>query len=110
MKPITVSSFVCVLAPLVSAIWPVPESYTHGSTVLWISNNVPVTYSSTTGNSVCWLPTQLLAHEPYSLDAKIFWIEQNYNTKRGSAPATFDSKSIVDNAVDRARNIIFNEG
>ncbi|KAF2101944.1 N-acetyl-beta-D-glucosaminidase [Rhizodiscina lignyota] len=32
-------------AALVSALWPLPSSYTHGDTVLWIDKNVKVNYS-----------------------------------------------------------------
>ena len=32
-------------APAVLALWPIPESYTHGDSVVFIDQNTPVTYN-----------------------------------------------------------------
>ncbi|KAF2147191.1 glycoside hydrolase family 20 protein [Aplosporella prunicola CBS 121167] len=37
-----------LVAPLVSAIWPIPSEYDHGSTTLWIDNDVKIAYNVNT--------------------------------------------------------------
>ena len=32
-------------APAVSALWPIPKTYTHGDSVLFIQEQTPVTYN-----------------------------------------------------------------
>jgi len=36
---------VALCASTVSAIWPLPSSYEHGETVLWIDQSVKVSYN-----------------------------------------------------------------
>jgi len=36
---------VALFAPLAAALWPIPSSYSSGSTVLWIGSDVKVTYN-----------------------------------------------------------------
>lgn len=33
-----------LFAGFASAIWPVPESYKHGDTVIWLSDDVSMTF------------------------------------------------------------------
>ncbi|KAK8154889.1 putative cytochrome 52A4 [Phyllosticta citrichinensis] len=39
-------SLLCIGAPLVAAIWPIPTKYTSGTDVLWIDSNVKVDYEN----------------------------------------------------------------
>ena len=87
----------------VSAIWPIPQSYTNGSSVVFINQNVEVTYN---GGFVCW------SSSPDSPCP-----DDGVNTKNdlnlqlpytyGHEPFKFDSKQIVQAGVSRALSSIF---
>lgn len=47
MKPLI---FLPLLASLGMAIWPIPVEYSHGETVLWISEDVPFYWTAGAGN------------------------------------------------------------
>jgi hexosaminidase len=108
MKLLTLSFLVCHAV----AIWPAPQYYSHGSSVVWIADDVDVTYN---GQSVRWSPGI-----PYS---KLFgnaWKSETENFMRAqvhfgldhlSLPDSdsFDDQTVVQYAVKRMALIIFNE-
>lgn len=50
MKILTIS----LLLPLVAAIWPAPQSFTNGTSVVWLDRNIKATYN---GRNVRGKPT-----------------------------------------------------
>ncbi len=108
MKLLTVSLLVCQAA----AIWPAPQHYSHGSSVVWIADNVDVTYN---GQSVRWSPGI-----PYSELFRSNWESQTENFMRAqvhfgldhlSLPRSnsFDDRDVVQYAVKRMALTIFSE-
>jgi hexosaminidase len=108
MKFLTLSLLVCHAA----AIWPAPQYYSYGSSVVWIENTVDVTYN---GQSVRWSPGI-----PYSELFSTAWKSQAENYTRAqvhfgldhlSLPDSdsFDDQTVVQYAVKRMVLTIFNE-
>lgn len=97
-----VLSFLLALSP-VSAIWPIPKSYTNGTSVVFINQNLEVTYN---GGFVCWISS---SNQPCPNDGKNTKDENNLQLlyTYGYEPSKFDSKQIVQAGVSRALTSIF---
>jgi hexosaminidase len=95
------------LASQVAAIWPAPQSYTHGSSAVWIDEGIVVTYN---GRSVRWSPH-------YAGSFSDFWEAHTNPFKqlhlgpegKDTPSGTFNSYDIVTAAVQRAYHTIFAE-
>ncbi|PQE29240.1 glycoside hydrolase family 20 protein [Rutstroemia sp. NJR-2017a BBW] len=84
------------------ALWPQPVSYTHGSDALWLTEDVKITYN---GGSVWW-HSLIFFDDEYTktvLDQQIM----GYYGGRSASAAT--SKSIVTDAIKRAKQNLFKE-
>jgi hexosaminidase len=103
------SIFVCHAA----AIWPAPHTSSYGSSAVWISNNLDVTYN---GRNVC------LSSEPsgFQLDLSNVWTSQTKHISheqcqlgqdQSSTPISskFSVDDVVQFAVKRAVSTIFAE-
>jgi hexosaminidase len=84
----------------VLAIWPAPTSFTSGSSVLWISPSVHVTYN---GGNV-W--SFSFPDEFYSQTEGVLGIQ---NSCTSNTEQTFSSQSIVQGAVSRALQTLFTQ-
>jgi hexosaminidase len=86
------------------ALWPQPISYTHGSDALWLTEDVKITYN---GGSVWW-------HSLFVYDdeyTKTVFDEQIMGFSYGGRSASAaTSKSIVTDAIKRAKQNLFKEG
>jgi hexosaminidase len=92
-----------VLTP-VSAIWPIPQNYTKGSSVLYLHQNLEITYN---GGSVCWSSTPENPCTPTHTHTK-FALFQQLPYTYGFVPLNpFDSKQIVQAGVSRTLGTIF---
>jgi hexosaminidase len=80
------------------AIWPVPQSCTSGSSVLWIESNIQVNYN---GHDVWWFSF----HNPYSYTEQMF--HSQFTSAAGNS--TFSSSSIVQPAIYRTLKTLFTQ-
>ena len=108
-------SFLLLALHPVEAIWPAPQSYTNGSSVLYLHQNLEVTYN---GERVCWLPSShsssspgppnhvLCREEEGYLDTKHFVYQQIPYTY-GYSPYSLSSKEVVKAGVSRTLAGIF---
>lgn len=83
-------------ASMVLALWPIPSQYTHGDSILWIDNNVQVEYGLQ--GQVC-LETPVWQRSR----ADMCFVKDN------NVFIPSDTQNIVNTAVDRAFNTIFNQ-
>ena len=81
----------------VLAIWPVPQSISNGSAVLWIEPSVKVTYNIKNVWRIPFLDISYIQTEQ-ALDS------QAYNTPENGG---FTSSSIVEPAISRALQTLF---
>jgi len=81
------------LASSVLAIWPAPQSFVSGSSVLWIDGSVNVTYN---GGSVWWIPI----HDDLKFETEQEWHIQSPASYLGNGG--FSSQSIVQAAISRS--------
>lgn len=94
------------LACRVAAIWPAPQSYTHGSSTLWIEKDVEVTYN---GRSVrCSAQYTGMFSEFWESHTNIFKLSLS-GGRGGPSSNSFTSEDIVTAAVQRAYKTIFSE-
>ena len=88
------STLLLAFAASASAIWPYPETYYHGTDVLWMSSNISIIYHGPgTSNE-----TSQSKHRRRQGDKN--------NTTSSSIT---NAKDIVDAAIDRAHNLIFTQ-
>lgn len=94
----------------VVAIWPIPQSYTHGDSVVWVGRDLSATYN---GRSVRWSSESSSFQSYYSS-----WASQTENFLRtqlrlngghADQSSRFNSEEIVQSAVQRALTTIFSE-
>ncbi|KAI9658757.1 MAG: N-acetyl-glucosamine-6-phosphate deacetylase [Bathelium mastoideum] len=78
-------------APAVSALWPIPTTYTYGDSVLFINKNTPVTYNGK--------QTSLASVSTNSFAA----------TSYGSSNGSVTGAQIVATAIQRTSQTIFNQ-
>jgi hexosaminidase len=108
MKLLTLSLFVCHAA----AVWPAPQYYSHGSSVVWVADTLDVTYN---GQSVRWSPGL-----PYFESFRSGWqshaenfmhAQVHFGLDHLSLPAStsFNDQDVVQYAVKRAVLTIFAE-
>lgn len=107
MKFLTVS----LLAFQVAALWPAPQTYSHGSSAVWLDESAVVLYN---GQSVGWSSQSQNAGR-----TDRFWHGYTKLFSRSQvpirshpfpeAPKTFTSQAIVAAAVQRAYSTIFSE-
>jgi len=90
----------------VSAIWPAPQSYTSATSVLFLNQNLKITYN---GGLVRWFPSSSPpdsvwpiehAHTENDLNLQLPYVY-------GYVPSGFESKQIVQAGVSRALTAIF---
>ncbi len=115
------SLFLVALVSPAAAIWPAPQSLTKGSSVLYLHQNIKITYN---GAFVCWSPTssssssfwsraasspsfpQHVCPAEYGQDTEQFTNQQLPYTY-GYAPSKLTSKEVVQAGVSRALSGIF---
>jgi len=91
-----------LLASQVFAIWPVPKSFTYGSSVLWIAPGVKVAYN---GQTVCNIP--LLSFDLSNTEKAL---GQTFLTAAGSGGnGSFTSQSVIQSAVSRTLQVLFTQ-
>ncbi|KAK4129529.1 glycoside hydrolase family 20 protein [Parathielavia appendiculata] len=91
----------------VAAIWPAPQSFTNGSSVLYLHQNIEVTYN---GAFVCWFSPSESPHHvclEEGLNTEHFVYQQIPYTY-GYVPYQLTSKEVVQAGVSRALAGIFN--
>lgn len=93
--------FAC-LANHVLAIWPAPQSFTSGNSVLWIAPSVHVTYN---GGSV-W--SSSFPYDFYS-GTEVVVGGQMQRPYVASSGDSFSSQAIVDGAISRALRTLFTQ-
>lgn len=83
----------------VLALWPVPQSFSSGSSVLWIEKDVEITYN---GGAVRWIPIldDILGSQTEQV------LDEQISYGSGTEPG-LTSKSIVSDAASRALDILF---
>lgn len=84
----------------VLAVWPAPQSFTSGSSVLWIAPSVHVTYN---GGNV-W--SSSFSDNFYSHAEGVLAMQDPYT---GNAADSFSSQSIVQGAISRALQTLFTQ-
>ncbi|KAF2835668.1 glycoside hydrolase family 20 protein [Patellaria atrata CBS 101060] len=77
-----------LLIPVAVAIWPLPKSYTSGDTVLFIEDNVHVTYNGVSSHS-------------------ILIIQKGHGTVNSTSPST--ASEIVQTAIQRTYETLFSK-
>ncbi|KAH8880685.1 hypothetical protein GQ53DRAFT_522688 [Thozetella sp. PMI_491] len=89
-----------------SAIWPAPVNYTSGSTVLYLHQNVEITYN---GAFVCWpsSPTHPCLADGLSTEHEMM---QQLPYTYGYEPRELNSKQVVQAGVSRTLDAIFHSG
>ena len=90
----------------VSAIWPAPLNYTHGSTVLYLRQSIQVTYN---GAFVCWNSSPEPPCPSDDMHTKQGLFEQLPYTS-DYEPSGLSSRQIVQGGVARALDAIFKSG
>jgi hexosaminidase len=100
-------SFLCLaviaLHP-VAAIWPAPQSFTKGSQVLYLHQNIRITYN---GAFVRWSSSREHGCLAEDLDTE-YWMSQQVSYTYGYSPSSLTSKEVVQAAVSRTLAGIFN--
>jgi hexosaminidase len=84
------------------AVWPEPQTFEKGSSVLWVAQNFRVTYN---GGSVCWLPSYeniLVGQAEQELG-----VQSPLSSSAGYSG--FSSQSIVQGAIIRAKKALFDQ-
>ncbi|KAK3394177.1 glycoside hydrolase family 20 protein [Podospora didyma] len=93
----------------VSAIWPAPQSYSKGSSFLYLHQNLDITYN---GARVRW-SSSLLNHDDFPKEGASaeYMIDRQINYVPGYVPvgSGFNSKEIVTAAVARTLASIFGD-
>lgn len=89
------------LASCVTAIWPAPASFTSGTSVLWISSDVEVTYNCDN------VRRTFLCDIPYLYTEQSF---QSTTVAATSGNSSFSSQGIVQPAIKRALDTLFTQG
>ncbi|KAK3300299.1 glycoside hydrolase superfamily [Chaetomium fimeti] len=87
----------------VAAIWPAPQSLTKGSSVLYLHQNIKVTYN---GESVCWSSSPHHVCLDDGVDTKQFLYQQLPYTY-GYVPSKVTSKEVVQAGLSRTLAGIF---
>lgn len=84
----------------VLAVWPAPQSFTNGTSALWLAKDVKVTYN---GGNVWWIPIP----DPL-LDVQTEQLfEQSSSPLYAAGNSGFSSQSIVQGGISRALETIF---
>jgi len=91
---------ISIYASSVLAIWPVPVSFTNGTSVLWIKNDVQVSYN---GASVWWTPPFVDVFGTEKVLGEQLQNSTSYTSGNGSI---FTSQSIIRNAYIEAMKAI----
>ncbi|OCK94282.1 glycoside hydrolase family 20 protein [Cenococcum geophilum 1.58] len=73
-------SAVALFAPLAAALWPIPSSYSSGSTVLWIGSDVKVTYNGANDTSTHSYGGNTTSGAPLTSQIVQFAIQRTYST------------------------------
>ncbi|KAF2195749.1 glycoside hydrolase family 20 protein [Zopfia rhizophila CBS 207.26] len=89
---------ISLFASLASAIWPIPSSYEHGETVLWITRDVPVYY-----NSVIEVGSITYQNEPYIICSQI----KSRSFANNESSDSLSAASMIDYAIKSAWRTIF---
>ncbi len=89
-----------------SAIWPAPVNFTSGNTVLYLNQNIEITYN---GAFVCWPSSPEQPCSSDDLDTEHDMLQQLPYTY-GYEPSNLKSKQIVQGGVSRALDSIFHSG
>lgn len=113
------SLFLVALVSPAAAIWPAPQSLTKGSSVLYLHQNIKITYN---GAFVCWSPFSSswssspaasspsfphhVCPEEYGPDTEQF-TNQQLPYIYGYAPSKLTSKEVVQGGVSRTLSGIF---
>jgi len=92
----------------VAAIWPAPQSFTNGSSVVWLAGDFTTSYN---GCNVCFFEGISLGFTPsfYDDETKPFFESQLYIRTDRPGSGGFSSQDIVHSAVKRAQKTIFSE-
>lgn len=103
------------------AIWPAPKSYTNGSSVVWIAENVQVSYNGANVRIYEHFPL-VYPLSTYENDTELFFLSQlhkragphggsHHGCLSGECGGSggFSSQAIVEAAVYRAKKTIFKE-
>jgi hexosaminidase len=88
------------LSSQVLAIWPAPQSFTNGSSVLWIAPSVHVTYN---GASV-W--SSSFSYDFYGQTEAVLGTQISFASSNGD---TFSGQAIVQGAISRALQTLFTQ-
>lgn len=94
-----------LLLHCVTAIWPAPQEYTHGSSALWIDEDINVVYN---GGTVRWSSHSSYAFSDYWRNTKQF-VQLLLNQSHCGCNETLSTQDIVESAINRAFKIIFAE-
>ncbi|KAL9595300.1 MAG: hypothetical protein Q9219_006522 [cf. Caloplaca sp. 3 TL-2023] len=99
-------------ASIGSALWPLPSSYEHGVNVVWVANDT--TFSYAIANQVA-LHSYISSHQAITdfciNDQTTFypWNSSNATNNSISSLSTATSYAIVQAAIQRAKNQLFND-
>lgn len=93
-----------ILLGPVSAIWPAPQIFTKGQSVLYLHQNLEITYN---GGFVCWSSSPDNPCPPDDLSTKSELFQQLPYTYGFTPYDSFDSKQRVQAAVSRTLDSIF---
>lgn len=88
----------------VAALWPIPQNLTKGNSILYLHQNLEITYN---GGSVCWTSTSDNPCTPTHTYTKNTLFEQLPYTYGFVPYNPFDSKQIVQAGVSRTLGSIF---
>lgn len=91
---------ILVFALQALAIWPVPKSFSSGSSVLWIEPSVKINYN---GGSVRWIPIRDMLS---SQTEQVLGEQMSYAAGTQSG---ISSKAVVQQAVSRALQVLFTQ-
>jgi hexosaminidase len=93
----------------VTAIWPAPQSFTYGSSVVWVKDdNLSVIYN---GRSVRWFPNSSYvehSRDSYESQTELFFAQLPISNSSSNSQR-FSSQVVVSFAVGRALKTIFSE-
>lgn len=97
-------SLLLVALQPVSAVWPAPQNFTKGDSVLYLHQNIEVTYN---GEPVCWSPSPSRGCPDGGLHSEHRMMYQQIPYTYGYVPESLTSKEVVRGGVSRTLGGIF---
>jgi hexosaminidase len=98
-------SLILVAVGPAAAIWPAPQSFTNGTSVLYLHQNIKVTYNN---ESVCWPSCCSIHAFPEHGPRTEQYVYPQIQYTYGYEPRTLTSKEVVQAGVSRALTGILN--